>query len=298
MDTWTAEPYVVSTGTLLEGPRWDDREQRLYWVDIYEGLIHSVDADGGDHRTLEPGSPVGAIAFREGGGLVLALETGLALLDPGAAVWRPLGHHTTLPSTTRSNDGACDPEGRFLVGRMAWDSTPHMGACYRLDPRRPDGTYPDLVVVIGDTTISNGLGWSADGTLMYFIDSLSGGVDVFDYDAGFGIPTRRRRFVDTSGLQGIPDGLCLDADDHVWVAFHDGGVVRRYAPDGSLVGIVQVPVHRVTSCGFGGPDLGTLFITSARVDLPPEVLEAEPLSGSVFACRPGVGGVPVARYAG
>lgn len=298
---WTAELFVAGAGTLTEGPRWDDRTGRLAWVDIYPGTFSSCDASGGDRHSTSMGQPLGSFALREGGGYVLALETGLALSGEDVSEWTPVGEHRTLPSTLRSNDGACDPAGRLFVGTMAHDEAPHAGALYRLDAVPgdvPDAGRSGPVAVIEGTTVSNGLGWSADATRLYYVDSEERRVDVLDYDLATGELSGRRPLVVCGPDDGLPDGLAVDAEDHLWVAFWGGGVVRRFSPDGGLVGVVELPVSQVTSCTFGGDDLGELFITTASYELSPADLAEQPLAGSIFRCRPGVVGRPVARYAG
>ncbi len=298
---WTAEIFVAGAGTLTEGPIWDDRTGRLLWVDIYPGSLRSCDASGGDRWSTSTGQPLGSFAPREGGGYVLALETGLALSGEDVSDWTPVGEHRTLPSTLRSNDGGCDQAGRFFAGTMAHDEAPHAGALYRLDAVPgdvPDAGRSGPVAVIEGTTVSNGLDWSVDGTRLYYADSEERRVDVLDYDLATGELRDRRPLVVCGPDDGLPDGLVVDAEDHLWVAFWGGGVVRRFSPDGALVGVVELPVSQVTSCTFGGDDLGELFITTASYELSPAALAEQPLAGSIFRCRPGVVGRPLARYAG
>jgi sugar lactone lactonase YvrE len=295
---WTAELFVPDAGTLTEGPRWDERTGRLLWTDIYAGTLESCDGDGGDRRSVGTGLPLGSFAPRESGGYVLALETGLALCDEDPSRWVPVGPQRRRPTVVRSNDGACDAAGRFFAGTMAHDEAPRAGALYRLDQARADGTAPDPVEVLSPTSVSNGIDWSPDSTLMYFADSGELRVEVFAYDLATGEMSDRRTFVEGPAAEGEPDGLCVDTEGYVWVAYWDGGVVRRFDPDGTLVGVVEVPVPRVTSCTFGGDGLDELLITTARYQLDAAALAAAPASGSIFRCRPGPVGHPVQRYAG
>ena len=295
---WQAELFVAAAGELTECPRWDDRSRRLLWVDIYAGTLNSCDASGGDRTSVSAGQPLGSFAPRTEVGYVLALETGLALSGNDVSAWSPVGAHRSLPSVVRSNEGSCDPYGRFFAGTMAHDEAPHGGELLRLDAPMAGRAAPVPEQVIPGTTVSNGIGWSADGSRAYYIDSAERRVDLFDYDGATGAMTDRRPFVSFEPSDGYPDGLTVDADDHVWVAFWGGGVVRRFDPDGRLKGIVELPVPRVSSCTFGGDDLGELFITTARYQLTAEAFAEYPLSGSIFRCRPGPVGLPVRRYAG
>jgi sugar lactone lactonase YvrE len=296
--TWQAELFVAGAGTLTEGPRWDARAGRLCWTDIYAGTLNSCDAAGGDRRAMDTGLPLGSYAPRVGGGYVLALETGLAVSGADATRWTPIGEHRQRPTLLRANDGACDAAGRFFAGTMAHDEAPHAGALSRLDPAGGDGTIGSPVVVVEGTTVSNGLDWSPDNAHMYYVDSAELRLDVFDYDLASGTPSGRRPLVGFTAADGYPDGLTVDAEGCVWVAFWDGGVVRRFDPDGQLVGVVEVPVARVSSCTFGGAGLDELFITTASYQLSAADLAKAPLSGSIFRCRPGAVGRPVRTYAG
>lgn len=295
---WSAELFVADAGELTECPRWDDRVDRLFWVDIYAGTLRSVSAVGDDRRSQSVGLPLGSFAPRQGEGYVLALETGLALSGRDISRWTPIGDHRELPSTIRSNDGSCDPAGRFFAGTMAHDGAEHAGELLRLGASDRGQRPPAPESVVKRTTVSNGIGWSADGSLVYYVDSAERRLDVFDYDLASGALTDRRSLVAFGRDDGYPDGLTVDADDQVWVAFWDGGVVRRFTAQGQLTGIVDVPVPRVSSCTFGGPRLDELFITTAHYQLTPAERAEYPLSGSVFRCRPGPTGVPVRRYAG
>jgi sugar lactone lactonase YvrE len=152
--------------------------------------------------------------------------------------------------------------------------------------------------VISNTTISNGLGWSPAGDRMYFIDSTTHRIDVFDYDAESGRIAGRRAFAEIDPSDGLPDGMTVDSEGGVWVCLFGGGAVRRYGEDGALEDHVELPVTNPTSPVFGGPDLRTLYVTSARHRLSEKQLAAEPLAGAVFALRPGVVGLPGNRFAG
>jgi sugar lactone lactonase YvrE len=169
---------------------------------------------------------------------------------------------------------------------MAYNLEPGRGVLYRLDPDR------STRVVLEDVTISNGLEWSPDGRRAFYADTATERIDVFDYDRERGL-TGRRTFAAVPGCN--PDGLTVDSEGGVWVALYDGGAVRRYAPDGTLDEVVELPVSKTTACTFGGRRLDRLFITTSREHLDPG---AEPQAGALFACTPGVTGVPVREFAG
>jgi sugar lactone lactonase YvrE len=263
---------------------WDARSSTLRWVDIERGEVHRFDPASGTDTFFEVGEQVGTVAVRAAGGLVLALRSGLyTCLDGGGRLTR-LHEIDTDPPGGRGNDGKADPWGRFWAGTYL-DRPRGSSALYRLDPDH------SLHIVATGVTCSNGIGWAPDGTTMYYIDTQTGGVDVFDHDPSSGAVTGRRRLIEVD--RGWPDGMTVDVDGCLWVALWDGWGVRRYAPDGRLLTTVEVPTQRVTSCAFGGT---TLYITTARTGLTD--FGDQPAAGSVFACEPGVSGLPAGEWAG
>jgi sugar lactone lactonase YvrE len=276
-----AEPVTDPCAHHGEGPVWWPGWGGLRWVDMLAGDVLALDPDG--VRRIPIGKVAAAIRPRRGGGMVAALERGFALIDPDGAVH-------ALPeiwtdSTVRMNDGACDPDGRFYCGSMAYDAAPGRGRLYRLDPGGA------VTVVLSDVTISNGLAWSPDATIAYYIDTPTGGIDAFDYDPAHGLHGRRR-LADVPAALGLPDGMTVDAEGHLWVAMHGGAEVLRFRPDGVLDGRVEVPVRDVTASTFGGPALDILYITTSRIGGEPE-----PLAGAVFRAEVGVTGMPALTYA-
>ena len=197
---------------------------------------------------------------------------------------------------TRFNDGKCDPQGRFWCGTFHDYPDPKqrqpVAALYRLEP---DLRYHKVVDGVRG---SNGIGWSPDGRTMYYTDTPTFRIDAFDFDPETGSVANRRVFARVSEGVGRPDGLTVDAEGFVWSAHFDGWRITRYTPSGSVDGTLHMPVQHVTSCAFGGPDLRTLYITSATEDLSPEQLKQQPFAGGVFAYRPGVTGLPMARFKG
>jgi sugar lactone lactonase YvrE len=192
----------------------------------------------------------------------------------------------------RLNDAKCDPAGRLYVGSMAGDDRPGAAALYRVDPDWQVST------VLTGTTISNGLGWSPDGSRMYFNDTGADSTYVFDYDVASGTASNQRVLCALGPDDGHPDGLTVDAEGYVWVACYGGSAVRRFAPTGELDGLLGLPVRNVTSCTFGGPALDELFVTTAAEGLSESERAEQPDAGRVFSCRPGVTGLPVTPFAG
>lgn len=267
-----------------EGPVWSASWGGLRWVDLLAGDVMSLGADGQVHRT-HVGDVVAALRPRVDGGAVLALARGVALEDPDGTV-RPLVGLWDDPGV-RANEGACDPQGRFYLGSMAYDQTEGAARVYRVDA---DGSAE---VVIDAVTVSNGMDWSPDGSLVYYNDTPTGRVDVFDYDPGAGL-TGRRTFTEIPG-GGRPDGLTVDAEGGVWTAVIDQAVVQRYTPEGRLDAVIEVPVQQVTACTFGGDGLDRLFITTSQENLEPG---EDPLAGALFVADVGVRGQQVRAFAG
>lgn len=272
---------------LGESPVWDERAHALYAVDILGcAVIHLDPATGATRQIARLDELVGAIVLRQDGGLVAAAGTSIVLLD--AELRRTVVAEIPGATGLRFNDGACDPQGRLWIGTMSLDEEPNRGALYRYDER-------GLVTMVESVSISNGIDWTVDGTRMIYADTPTRRLDTFAFDAVDGTLSGRRTLVE---LPGMPDGLTIDAEDHIWVAFWDGWAVHRYRPDGTLDRIVELPVARPTSCAFGGDDLADLYITSARTGLTVEELEAQPHAGGVFVTSPGVGGRLPNRFAG
>jgi len=280
---------VRGRARLGEGPTWDAATGTLLWVDILASEVHRLDPAGGGDTVLRTPQHVGAAKPRAGGGLVVNLRDGVGrYAADGAFDWLV----TWAEDGRRGNDAAVDAGGRLWAGTMRYDEAPGGGRLYRVDPAG------GVVTVLAEVTTSNGIGWSPDGGLMYYVDTPTRRVDVFDVDAESGLVARRRPFVDLGRVAGLPDGLTVDADGCVWVALWDGGAVHRYTPAGALDRAVEVPAARTTACAFGGPGLGDLFVTTATVGLDPERLAAEPLAGSVLVL-PGAGhGLPGHAFAG
>jgi sugar lactone lactonase YvrE len=282
-------PVRASVG---EGPVWDERTNTLVWVDIMNNAVHVFDPASGEDRAVDVGQPVGAAALREGGGLVLALRDGFAVMNPELDDLRWVARVEDDIPTNRMNDGKCDPAGRFWAGTMAFSVTPGVASLYRLDP-----DYR-VTRVVADITLSNGMDWAADNQRMYYIDSMSQRVDAFDFDLEHGDLGERRTVIDVPKEVGLPDGMTVDAEGGLWVALHGAGVLHRYTSDGRLDRVVPVPARQVTCCAFGGPDFEDLYITSATYGMSEEALNDQPHAGALLRMRPGVRGRPSFRFAG
>lgn len=276
---------------LGEGPHWDERAGELLRVDIADGEIHGWRPATGATWTLALEGEVSAAIPRAAGGLLIAAGHALLLREPDGTT-RTLASAAEQSEDTRFNDCRCDPRGRLWAGTMSRTRTPGVAALYRLEPGG------ELERALGGTTISNGLGWSPSSERMYFVDSTTQRIDVFSYDAASGAIAEPRAFAAIDPADGLPDGLAVDAEGGVWVCLFGGGAVRRYDADGTLDAVVPLPVTNPTCPAFGGPELATLYVTSARHKLAPEQLAREPLAGALLALDPGVRGLPRFRFAG
>jgi sugar lactone lactonase YvrE len=288
-----AELVADTRCELGEGPIWDEAAQELVWVDIMASRVLRYRPTDGRVTTIETPSHVGSVAVRQSGGLVGALVDGFWVTDDGPGEWRPFARVGADDPEIRFNDGKCDPRGRFLAGTMRYDKQTGAGALYRLEP---DGRVDQI---LDDVTISNGLAWTPDGGTMYYIDTPTRRVDVFEYDLPAGRMSERRPWLVLGPDEpGNPDGQTIDTDGGLWVAMWGAAAVYRYDEHGRLDVVVRVPASHVTSCTFGGPDLDDLYITCAWSERSDAERAAEPLAGSLFQVRPGRRGHPPVTFAG
>ncbi len=328
MKRYDAKLALDARAVLGEGPVWDQEEGFLYWVDIIPGQIHWFHPESGKDESVTLEKTVGAVALRAKGGLIAALSDGFYLVDMNMDRNRnrdkdrdrdidkdkdkgkdkPSFHVSTvcLPGDIlpgqRFNDGKCDPAGRFWAGTMQKEPLNPRCALYRLES---DGKCISIVQGIG---CSNGLAWSSDNKTMYYIDTATRCMDAFDYDIDMGRVSNRQRIVDftspaaitpDSPLAGHPDGMTIDAEGMLWVAEWRGYKVSRWNPStGRKIGEVILPVSKVTSCTFGGPELTDLYITTASTELSPSEKAAEPLSGGIFCVATDTKGIAPVRFAG
>ena len=276
----TGNPVPTSTQQFIlgEGLRWDGRREELLGVDILAGQIYRghIDHDGAVNLIRDywvPGT-VGALApIDANDGWLLAAGRGFVLLRPDGLLC-PLAQ--VAPAGTRMNDGACDPQGRFWAGTLADDFRPGGGALYRFDQKG------HTQVVLSDLTISNGLGWSPDGSIMYLADSGPRTVHAFRFNGDSGTISNGRVLITMTEEVGAPDGLTVDAGGDLWVAIYGGGRVHRYSPQGVLREVLSVPGAQCTSCAFAGPELNRLYVTTATEGWSDEQRSAEPAAGLVY----------------
>lgn len=274
--------------TLGEGPVWIASEQALYWVDIVEGRLFRLAS--GQTQEIPLARPLCSIVPRAKGGYVGGSLEGLVSISPDLDL-APLVQIETDLRDNRCNDGKVDRAGRFWAGTMDRTERSASGSLYRLDP--------DLTCAHIDSgyAVTNGPAFSRDGGTMYHTDSGRQTIYAFDLDKR-GNATNRRVFAQFGDGQGYPDGMTVDAEDCVWIAFWDGWCIRRLSPLGEIMSEIATPVQRPTSCAFGGERLDELYITSARRDLAPTDLDNQPQAGGLFRFMPGVVGIAELPFAG
>ncbi len=288
----SVEVFADLRADVGEAPHWDERTKTLLFVDLTGGAVFRYDQSGVELGSFSVGQEVGAAVPRRGGGLVLAVRDGIAVAaDDGEGFGLAVPVEREIPGN-RMNDAKCDPAGRLFAGTTAYDFSPYSAALYRVEP---DWSFEQ---VVGGVTQSNGIAWSPGRSQMYFIDSATQGIDVFDYDIGTGSIGNRRRLVTIERAQGIPDGMTADSEGNVWVACFGGEAVRCFSPSGERLEEVFFPVTQVTSCAFGGPGLADLYVTSAAYRLSTDQCKREPHAGATFVCRPGAVGTPASSFAG
>ncbi|MCM0018363.1 MAG: SMP-30/gluconolactonase/LRE family protein [Tagaea sp.] len=288
---------VAAAGNILgESPIWDSRRQILWWVDIHALKLHSFTPSTGAHGISTLPEQVGSIGLRQNGGLVASTRLGFRFFDPAVGRMEPVTSPSDDPLAgrfdLRFNDGRCDRFGRFWAGTVQEKRVLGGAALYRLDADRRCHLMADGV------TVSNGLSWSPDDRTMYFADSQAREIYAYDFDGPSGSLGARRVFARYRPDDGIPDGATVDAEGYLWSAGIGGGRLLRYAPDGRLDREIPMPVTQPTSCTFGGPDLATLYVTSATVRLTAEDKAKQPLAGALFALDVGVRGLDEPRYKG
>jgi L-arabinonolactonase len=281
-----------SRDQLGEGPVFVARENALRWVDIFGRRWHRYDLGTGALNTIELPEGLTAFAPRRSGGFVGTFESGFAFLSEDATEIAWLHRPETTRADNRFNDGGTDPRGRFLAGSMNKVGGGTTGTLYRLDTDRR------LTPLRSDVGISNTIAFSPDGGTLYFADTAASDLGAYAYDPESGALGARRNFTVPTDLPGFPDGSAVDAEGYLWNARWDGWCLVRFAPDGRVDRIVELPVQRPTSCAFGPPGSTTLYVTSAAFDLAPDVLARQPWAGGLLAVEVGVTGVPRPPFEG
>ena len=277
--------YVFSDYSceLGEGPFWDSKKSRLLWVDIIGQKIVSQNLDGSNIHAFEVDGNPGCVMLSDDGKMVVGLDNQISLLDGGGNLLKVLAD-TKAGSGLRFNDGKCDPSGRFWVGSMDRKEKNKLGSLYSWN------SVEGLVNREQGVTVSNGMGWSPDNSLFYYIDSPTREVSVYDFDLSTGSINNKRRFISFSEEDGFPDGMTIDADGRLWVAFWGGSKIMCIDAQSKRVEeVIQFPVSKITSCAFGGEQMDQLFVTSAKV----QVSEVdEPMAGKTFVIELGITGIP------
>lgn len=279
--------------TLGEGPVWDERGGQLYWVDIKAPAIWRLDPSSGKTQSWPMPHRVGAVGLREKGGLVAAMKPGFAFVDLASGAIDIIAQPEASLPTNRFNDGACDGRGRFWAGTMDDGETSPTGHLYRLDADRTVTRFDAGFV------ITNAIRWNVKGDRLYFVDSAKRTIWAYAFDLQNGRPGARHVFAQLTEADGWPDGLCVDAEDNVWGAHWGAGRITRYKSDGTKAQTIEIAAPNVTCCTFGGANLDTLYVTTARIDLSDEQLARYPRAGGTFAIKGlGARGQKAHRFAG
>jgi len=277
---------------LGESPVWSSRDKALYWVDINAPSLNRFDPSSGKNLVMPMPESIGSFALRKPAGFIVALRSGIWLARADGTLERNIAAAPYDPAHHRFNDGRCDPAGRFLVGYMNEKRDANSAALVRIDR---DGRMTE---VLGDIMISNGLAWSPDGRTMYHADTPTHTVRAFDYDAKTGTPSHPRVFAQWQGETDRPDGGCVDSAGNYWTAFFRGGKVLQISPAGKTLAEYPIPAMCPTMCAFGGADLRTVYVTTARQERDADELARLPQSGGIFAMSVDVPGLPEPAFAG
>ena len=278
--------------SLGECPVWSAEERALCWIDINAPSLNRFDPATGANITMPMPESIGCFAFRAAGGFVVALRGGIWLARADGTLTRKLADAPYDPAHHRFNDGRCDAQGRFFAGTMNERRDAPTGELLRIDA---DGR---MECVLSDMTISNGLAWSPDGRTMYHADTPTRTIRAYDYDRATGTPSRPRVFAHFDVETDRPDGAAVDRDGCYWIAFYRGGKVARISPTGEVLAEIPIAAQCPTMCAFGGSDLRTLYVTTARQHREADELLRLPQSGGIFAMQIDVPGLPEPKFAG
>jgi sugar lactone lactonase YvrE len=286
------ELVIDAKSVLGEGAIWDFEKKLLYWVDIVSKKLFIYDPASGINHSIDAGQMIGAVVPRKKGGLLVALQEGLYFLDEKTGEKDFIINPEADIKGNRSNDGKCDPAGRFWYGTVSENcDIPDAGNLYVLDRGLKIEKKLDKL------TISNGIVWSPDNKLMFFIDTVTKTVWSFDFELETGKISGKKTAVNVLEGDGFPDGMTFDAEGMLWVAHFGGHKVIRYDPiKNKKLEEILLPVSNVTSCAFGGANLDELYITTARHGLNAEELKNEPLAGGVFKVKTKVKGMNCFKF--
>lgn len=276
---------------LGEGPVWVKHEQALYWLDIKGLRLHRFEPGSGRKASWDAPFRITAIAPRRGGGFIGASERGFVRIDTAFTSFEVIADPEPQLPGNRFNDGKVDTAGRFWAGTMDDAEVTTAGALYRLDP------HGGWVQADAGYRVTNGPAFSPDGRIMYHTDSAARTIYRFDL-ADDGHLSGKKPLASFGPEHGYPDGMTVDRDGALWVAFWDGWCVRRLTPEGRIIAELPVPVQRPTSVAFGGSALDRLFITSASVGLIESDTAGQPDAGGLFEAAAGVVGLPSPLFGG
>jgi len=286
---------VSDTNALLgEGPVWNSKTGQLYWLDILSHNLHIHNPSQPQHDEIIHIPPyISSVIPTQSGGIALTLQDGFYSYDLATKQTSLFASAEADLADNRFNDGKCDPRGRYLAGTMSLTNQHAKGSLYSMDQEY------NVTTLLEDVSISNGLAWSADGNTMYFIDTPTRNVFAFDYELETGHISNRRIVIQIPEHLGSPDGMTIDAEGMLWVAHWGGWCVSRWNPlNGQLLQKISVPASQVTSCTFGGTELDTLYITTARIGLSEDELLKQPNAGGLFSIQLGIKGTPASLFAG
>ena len=303
MTTPTTPPRILSEprslggarATLGEGLCWSPRQQALWWVDILEHRLYRHDHAAGAHAEWAFDETISAVAERaEGPGLAVTLRRGLVLFDPETGALQRLAEPEPEREGNRFNDGKCDTQGRFWGGSMDFAVQAPTGALYCFDARGQAKRAIDLGWIV-----TNGPTWTQDGRTMFVNDTVNRRIVAYAFDPETGAVGTSREWLVLPEGDGHPDGMTTDADGRLWIAHWGGACVTCRDPQtGAELARVALPTDHITNVAFGGPQMTTLFISSARFDLTAAQLAAQPLAGALFAVETDATGLPANRFAG
>ncbi len=288
----SCKPLCSHRNLLGEGPLWDESKSVLYWVDIQSSEIHEWDSKSDRHQIYKFPVRIGAIAKKTSGGFIAATEKGFANLSIPSCEIHFIGNPEEHLVDNRFNDGKCDKLGRFWAGTLNEQGIKEAAALYKLDHQ---GKFTKM---LSNVSCSNGIAWSSDHRHMFYIDTSTRCIDVFDFDLEAGLISNRQLVLSIPATEGIPDGMTIDQEGKLWVALWGGGKVIQVDPiQGAIIGEIKVPAKLVTSCTFGGKDFKDLFITTASVGYSEQDLEEQPLAGYTFVVNTmAVAGMPLYPY--
>lgn len=284
---------------LGEGPVWDAKQGMIYWIDILNGQLHSHHPKKNTQASIGLDQMIGSFALSDHGKIIAALKEGIYWVDKNTGAKELIIASEKHLTNNRFNDGKCDPAGRFWAGTMSLTEEKGAGSVYCIEKNKHIGLI-ESKKMLSNLTISNGMAWSRDGKIFYFIDTPTYEVVAYDYEIATGHIKNKRTIVCIDAADGFPDGMTIDTEGMLWVAHWGGWQVTRWNPiTGKKLSSIQLPAAKITSCTFGGDNLSDLYISSARVGLSESELAEQPLAGSLFVVKNcGYTGLPAVEFRG